>query len=91
MSDVPTGAEEAPAVEPTTDQLTEPSTEKNPGEEPLAPNPSEPTVPTPDEPTVPAPDETPSPTPIEPDPVARSADEPSHEATGIGVLDVDDA
>ncbi len=58
--------------EPTTDQLTEPSTEKEPGEEPVAPNPDEPTAPSPDEPTAPSPDE------------------PSHEATGVGVLDVDD-
>jgi hypothetical protein len=43
---------------PTTEELQEPSTEKEPGEEPKAPKPDEP--------------------------------EPSHEATGIGVVDYPD-
>lgn len=38
------------------------------------------------EPTVPTPDETPAPNPAEPGTVSPSAAEPSHEATGIGVI-----
>ncbi|MFT3797953.1 hypothetical protein [Microbacterium sp.] len=37
--------------EPTTTELTEPSTEKDPGEEPKAPNPEQPTAPHPDVPS----------------------------------------
>ena len=69
-------------------------TEKEPDEEPLAPtadesavpSPTEPGAPTPSEPTVPSPDETPAPAPAEPGTVSPSAGEPSHEATGIGVI-----
>ncbi|TXK15707.1 hypothetical protein FVP74_01560 [Microbacterium saccharophilum] len=35
--EAPSGAEHAPDDEPTTEELEEPSTEKNPGEEPKAP------------------------------------------------------
>ena len=47
---------------------------------------TEPGAPTPSEPTVPSPDETPAPAPAEPGTVSPSAGEPSHEATGIGVI-----
>ena len=50
-------------AQPTTEQLAEPSTEKEPGEEPTAPDGGDTTA---------------------------GTDEPSHEATGIGVLGVDD-
>ncbi len=49
--------------QPSTDELAEPSTEKEPGEEPTAPDGGDTTA---------------------------GTDEPSHEATGIGVLGVDD-
>lgn len=49
--------------QPSTDELAEPSTEKEPGEEPPAPDGGDTTA---------------------------GTDEPSHEATGIGVLGVDD-
>ena len=52
-----------PTAEPSTDLLTEPSTEKEPGEEPTTPDGGDTTA---------------------------GTDEPSHEATGIGVLGVDD-
>lgn len=72
------GAEGAPeGVEPDTEALTEPSTEKDPGEEPLAPHPEEPLAPNPEEPLAPTPDE----------PTMPQAEEPSHHAVGIGVID----
>ena len=49
--------------QPSTDELAEPGTEKEPGEEPTAPDGGDTTA---------------------------GTDEPSHEATGIGVLGVDD-
>ena len=49
--------------QPSTDELAEPSTEKEPGEEPTTPDGGDTTA---------------------------GTDEPSHEATGIGVLGVDD-
>ena len=49
--------------QPSTDELAEPSTKKEPGEEPTAPDGGDTTA---------------------------GTDEPSHEATGIGVLGVDD-
>ena len=57
------GVDQPGADEPSADQLAEPSTEKEPGEEPTAPDGGDTTA---------------------------GTDEPSHEATGIGVLGVDD-
>lgn len=71
------GTERDTAAGLDADELTEPSTEKEPGEEPTAPHPDEPLAPTPAEPLAPTPTE----------PGMPEAQEPSHHAVGIGVID----